>query len=106
MNHWIFIANNDDNPHYTAQDAYRVRMKHALWGIGANTPNRRNLRCGDMIAFYITKPARFFAGTASISSTILDELEQNKLNTERVFRGAETGVRLTEIEEWGRGQRY
>ena len=99
MNCWIFIANNG-NPFFTAENVYLNRMGHGLWGIGANTPNRHNLHEGDKIVFYLTSPTMAFVGTATISSTVLGESEQDKLRTERVFSGAKRGVRLTDIDIW------
>ena len=100
MNHWIFLANNKNPFFVNAKEAYQTRMGHALWGYGPNTPNRCQLRDGDQIVFYLTSPAMAFVGTATISSTALNTSEQNKIQTERVFSGAESGVRLTDIDEW------
>ena len=97
MNFWIFTANN---AHCTAKEAYQLRMTHRLWGIGSKTPNQRNLVTGDKVVFYLTNPAMAFAGTATISSTVLNEEEQDMLSRESVFLNADGGVRLADIDEW------
>ena len=100
MNYWIFVATDTANPDFTAEEAYRNRMGHGLWGIGANTPNKRKLSRGDKVVFYLTSPAMAFVGTATISSTVLNKSERDKLCTERVFLGAKSGVKLTYIDVW------
>lgn len=100
MNHWIFVANNNNPFFVNAEDAYRNRMKHGLWGIGPNVRNRHQLQDGDKIVFYLTSPAMTFVGTATISSTDLNKSEQDKIDADRVFSGAKSGVSLTDIDEW------
>ncbi len=100
MNYWIIVASDHANPDFTAEDAYRYRMGHGLWGFGENTPHRRNLQDGDQVVFYLASPAMAFMGTATIASTVLSISERSKLQTHRVFLGAKYGVKLTNIDVW------
>jgi len=96
MNYWIFVASDAAVPDHNAEDAYRIRMGHRLWGAG---PHRKDLRTGDKVVFYLASPTMAFAGTATISSTDLSATELDRLRTERVSL-AEDGVRLAEIDVW------
>ena len=97
MNYWIFTANNRP---VRAVDSYHLRMENKLWGISSQTNNLRNLNAGDKVVFYLTSPAMAFAGTAIISSTVLNEEEHERLIREEVFLNEEFGVRLADIDEW------
>ena len=97
MNYWLFVANNHP---FSAEDAYRLRMSHRLWGIGNRTANRNSLETGDKVVFYLTSPAKTFAGTATISTTDLTDEEYERLKTEEVFLNTEFGARLEQIIVW------
>ena len=97
INYWIFVTNNRP---FIAEDAYRLRMAHGLWGIGNRTANRTSLEAGDKVVFYLTSPAMAFAGTATISSTYLSDEERDKLISEDVFLSTKFGARFHEIDQW------
>ena len=109
MNYWIFKSSNceaSDKSSFKAADGYRLRMKYQMWGLKtvkdnqAKMPYVHALKPGDRIVFYLTGDHKSFAGTATIEETILSEEDRRTLNRESVFLGVDSGVRLTEINEW------
>ena len=99
MNYWIF-QNNANDKSFSQQKAYEYRMKRRLWGYDQGAPNSKHLLEGDRIIFYHTHPWKALAGTAVIASTELTEEELATLAAEQVFRGADDGVLLAEIDVW------
>jgi hypothetical protein len=70
MNYWIFTvtAHKDAEGVYSAEDIFTQRMKDQFWGFGDKTPNRKNLKEGDKIIFYIGLPSKVFGGSAILAS--------------------------------------
>jgi len=99
VNYWIFATSDNAVPFYNAEDAYRIRMAYRLWGAGPNVRNRRNLRKGDKVVFYLASPVMAFVGTATIASTDISATEVNRMCTSSVFSVGD-GVRLTDIDTW------
>jgi hypothetical protein len=78
-------------------------MKDRFWGIGKGTPNRKRLKKGDHVVFYIGGQEQgFFAGQAVLASDIysLDPQKKVALSHGIDFYKADFGVDLTEIETW------
>jgi hypothetical protein len=104
MNYWIFIAapHNENSESYTARDVYECRMRDRFWGLGARTPNRKSVRKGDQVVFYVARPESAFVGTARLASDCfeLSAEEQSKLSHGSTFFTTEYGVRLDAIEVW------
>jgi hypothetical protein len=104
MNCWIFNAAPyaSDTESYTARQIYERRMQDRFWGLGIRTQNRKKLRRGDQVVFYIDRPEQVFAGTARLASDCfdLDAEQQAKLSHVSAFFTAEHGVLLDAIETW------
>jgi hypothetical protein len=109
MNYWIFIAapHNEGSESYTAKEIYERRMQDQFWGLGARTSNRRNIRKGDQIVFYIARPESAFVGTARLASDCfeLNDEEKLKLSHGSRFFTAEYGVMLDKIVSWEKSRR-
>jgi hypothetical protein len=108
MNYWIFNAApySSESESYTARQIYQQRMQDRFWGLGTRTQNRKNLRKGDKVVFYIARPEQVFAGTAELASDCFDlnSQEQRALSHDSPFFTAEHGVRLEAIETWERSR--
>ena len=109
MNFWIFNAApySGEQESYTARQIYERRMQDKFWGLGTRTPNRRNVRKGDLVVFYIARrEEQVFAGTARLASDSFDlnPEEQASLSHGSAFFTAEHGVWLEAIETWGQSR--
>jgi hypothetical protein len=104
MNFWIFVVTPkaEGSESYTARQIYNLRMKDGFWGLGEATRNRKNIRAGDQVIFYIGGPERAFGGTARLASDSfeLTAEEQSQLSHGTVFFTAKYGVRLDAVEAW------
>jgi hypothetical protein len=105
MNYWIFnvASYSSDVESYTARQIYERRMQDKFWGLGTRTPNRRNVRKGDQVVFYIARPPEHvFAGTARLGSNSFDlnPKDQASLSHGSAFFRPEHGVWLEAIETW------
>ena len=62
-------------------------MRDQFWGLGARTPNRKNIRKGDQVVFYVARPESAFVGTARLASDCfeLSAEEQSKLSHDSTF---------------------
>jgi EVE domain len=104
MNYWIFTV----TPHqggseaYSAREIYQRRMQDRFWGLGERTPNRRNIRCGDAIVFYVGRPESVFAGTAQLASEsfVPSDEDRPRLSHGSAFFTPQYGVNLDGIETW------
>ena len=104
-NYWIFVvtSHREDGKVLDAKEIYQVRMKDKFWGIGKATPNRKRLRRGDEIAFYVGSQERgFFAGQAKLASDLyqLDAEKKTVLSHGQSYFKADQGVDLTDIVTW------
>jgi len=104
MNYWIFNAApySSGVESYTARQIYERRMQDKFWGLGTRTPNRRNVRKGDKVVFYIARLESVFAGTAQLASDSfeLNPKEQASLSHGSAFFTSEHGVWLEAIKTW------
>ena len=104
MDYWIFVVTEHKTPNgaFTAQEIYKQRMADEFWGITQTTPNRRNIKRGDKVVFYVGQPNMVFAGTAVSDSScfLLNKKEQDRYGHGKDFYTSEYGVRLKEIENW------
>ena len=93
-----------DTESYTGRQIYERRMQDRFWGLGTRTQNRKKLRKGDQVVFYIARPEQVFVGTARLASDCFDlnSEQQAKLSRGSAFFTAEHGVWLEAIERWGR----
>src|SRR5260370_33621876 len=102
MNYWIFtVASKDrDSERYTGRQICERRMQDGFWGLGAQTPNRRNLRKGDQVVYYIARPEMAFAGTARLASDSFSLSAEDKAKVSHgiPFFTPEYGVWLEAIQ--------
>jgi predicted RNA-binding protein len=104
MNYWIFTVtiHRDIEGTYSAEDIFAQRMGDQFWGLGEKTPNRKNLREGDRVVFYIGQPLKVFGGSATLASPSLElsETQQRQYGHGRQFYTTELGVLLKDIDIW------
>lgn len=72
LNYWIFVVNDwtsKSGRKYKGREIYDILMEDEVWGIGDNTPNRKNLAAGDKVAFYLAgSEGQKFLGTATLKT--------------------------------------
>jgi hypothetical protein len=104
MSCWIFTVTSHklDEGILTGDDILSQRAQDKFWGLGEKTPNRRTLKKGDEIVFYVGNPKKVFAATATLASDSVktSEEEKEKLSHGKPFYRAEYGVRLENIQMW------
>jgi hypothetical protein len=105
MNHWIFCATaHKDKGVSDPSEIIEQRFRDQFWGLGEKTPNRRALKAGDEVIFYLGTPHRAFAASAMLASDsfAVPAPEREKLSHGMEFYRAQFGVRLTETKLWER----
>jgi hypothetical protein len=104
MNCWIFNAApySSDLESLTARQIYERRMQDKFWGLGERTQNRRSVRKGDQVVFYIARPDSVFVGTARLASDSFDLTPKERANLSHgsAFFTVEHGVWLDAIDTW------
>lgn len=104
MNYWIFSVTSHKigNTTLTADEIFERRMKDKFWGINEKTPNRKNLKKGDNVVFYIGLPRKEFAGCVTLSSPCikLTDAQRKEYSHGKKFYTIEYGVLLDEIDTW------
>ena len=82
MSNWIFTVTQHkvDGELLLADDILNQRMADQFWGLGEKTPNRRSLKKGDFVVFYVGLPRKVFAASAQLDS---DSFELNKEQKEK-----------------------
>jgi hypothetical protein len=78
-------------------------MKDRFWGIGKGTPNRKRLKKGDQVVFYIGGQEHgFFAGQCVLASGVfsLEPPRKILLSHGIDFYKSDSGVDLVDIETW------
>jgi hypothetical protein len=104
MNNWIFTVTQHklDGESYTADEILNQRMSDQFWGLGEKTPNRRSLRKGDQVVFYVGLPRKVFAASAVLASDsfqLTDEQKEQYGHGKKFYR-SDYGVFLTDIQVW------
>lgn len=106
MNNWIFTVTkhklNEGN--LTAKEIFNQRMTDSFWGLGEKTPNRKHLKKGDKIIFYIGSPECSFAGIATLKtdSFELNEEQKAQFGHGNSFYTSDYGVSLEDINIWNK----
>ena len=104
MNHWIFIVTTQvsDGHKFAAEEVLRQRIEDAFWGLGEGTPNRKNLKAGDKVVFYVGYPIKSFAANATLATDAfrLSEEQQDAVSHGTEFYRPPWGVRLTDLRVW------
>ena len=78
-------------------------MKDSFWGLGEKTPNRKHLKKGDKVVFYIGgREGGHFAGNCTLSSDsyMLSSEKKETVSHGMSFYRADYGVDLAGIEIW------
>ncbi len=104
MNNWIFTVTAHKNSDYslTSQEVYDTRMTDEFWGLNVNTPNLKNLQQGDKVVFYLGRPNKAFAGTATLASPVFDvpDSQKEKYSHGISFYKPEVGVLIKDVHTW------
>jgi Endonuclease NucS len=103
MSYWIFCATaHKDVGISDPEDVLKQRFSDQFWGLEEKTPNRRALKAGDNVVFYLGIPHRTFAASAVLASDsfALSPSQQEDLSHGMDFYRAPYGVRLSEISTW------
>jgi len=87
---------------FTTEQIFNQRMQDCFWGIGEKTPNRKNLKKGNKVVFYMASPQKVFAGTATLNSScfMLNDSQKNEYSHGKEFYSPIYGVLLKDIEIW------
>jgi hypothetical protein len=99
MNHWLFTVTQKKTEGLEAEDIFKQRMQDGFWGLGERTSNRRSLRAGDRVVFYVGWPTMTFAGSAVLASESfeLTDADNEEYGHGIPFYRSEHGVLLQEI---------
>jgi len=102
MAYWIFVVTNHQEYSVTGEDVLKQRTQDKFWGLGESTPNRKGLKEGDSIVFYLGNPAKAFVGTAVLvgPSYQLSAEQSEELSHGNEFFRSGYGVRLKDINLW------
>ncbi|HEY0171241.1 MAG TPA: endonuclease NucS domain-containing protein [Pyrinomonadaceae bacterium] len=105
MNYWAFTVTekkNVDGENLKAEDIFNQRISDKFWGLGERTPNRRSLRRGDRVVFYVGWPLMRFAAMATLASDSfsLTNGQKDMYGHGKLFYRADYGVRLENIKEF------
>lgn len=102
MNYWLFTVTEKkvDGELLQAEDIFKQRASDKFWGLGERTSNRRSLRRGDRVVFYVGWPLMIFAATATLASNSfsLSDKQKDMYGHGRTFYRADYGVQLENIE--------
>lgn len=102
MSFWIFVVTSHEDQGITGEEVLRQRMQDRFWGLGEKTPNRKSLKSGDSIVFYVGSPIRAFVAKAVLAgpSYQLMPQESEELSHGKAFYRSQYGVRLEGIDVW------
>lgn len=112
-NYWIFVVTDQriGNEEMMGKDIFNKCIEDKFWGIGERTPNRKRLKKGDMVTFYLGgREGQKFLGSCKLDSrpilvSQLNEKERKRLNRPSPFFDAEYGVYLSDVEVWDEPRR-
>jgi hypothetical protein len=101
MNYWLFTVTQKkvDGETLEAEDIFNQRTSDEFWGLGERTPNRRSVRRGDRVVFYVGWPLMFFAATATLASDSfsLSDEQKDLYGHGKAFYRSDYGVELEDI---------
>lgn len=104
MNYWMFTVTRKevDGEILEAEDILKQRLSDKFWGLGEGTPNRRSVKQGDRVVFYVGIPQMVFAATASlaIDSFALSDEQKDRYGHGISLYRADYGVVLENIDLW------
>src|SRR6266487_220218 len=105
MNYWIFTVTQRrvDGETLEAEEILKQRLADKFWGLGERTPNRRSLKQGDRVVFYVGGvPLKVFAATATLAtdSFVLSDEQRDRYSHGIPLYRVDYGVLLEDIELW------
>lgn len=102
MANWIFVATNHPSEELSGRQILQQRVADSFWGLGEKTPNRKTLRQGDRILFYVGSPECVFAANATLAtdSFSLTPAQKEEFGHGRQFFRADYGVMLENASIW------
>lgn len=104
MNYWLFMVTQQktDDGLFSADEILEQRLSDRFWGLGEKTPNRRNVKKGDKVVFYVGIPSTIFAASATLASESfsLSEEQKREFGHGKTLYQTDYGVMLENIEQW------
>lgn len=104
MHYWLFTVTQKkiDSGILDADEVLRQRLADRFWGLGERTPNKRYLKIGDRIVFYVGIPFVSFAASATLASDsfTLSEEQKDKYDHGKPFYRSDYGVILEDTQYW------
>lgn len=104
MTTWVFVvtAHKIGGKLYSPNEILDLRFKDRFWGLGEGTPNRKLLKQGDRVVFYLGIPIKSFTASATLAS---DAFELNSLQKQSYSHGldyftVDYGVFLEDLAIW------
>jgi hypothetical protein len=101
---WVFVATAQkvEGKLYSPRDILDLRFKDRFWGLNETTPNRKLLKKGDQVVFYLGVPVKSFTASAVLASDQfqLDPSQKQKYSHNLDFFTAEYGVLLDDLRIW------
>ncbi|SRR6266404_161419 len=104
MNFWLFTVTKQSTAdgYFASDEILEQRLNDKFWGLGEGTPNRRYLKKGDRIVFYLGIPSAAFAACAVLASdafSLSDEQKQLFGHSKDLYL-SDYGVFLEDIHKW------
>jgi|CXWL01.1.fsa_nt_gi hypothetical protein len=104
MTTWVFVvtAQKVDGKPYSPHDILNLRFKDSFWGLGESTPNRKLLKKGDQVVFYLGIPIKSFTASAVLASDAfqLDPSQKQKYSHDLEYFTMDYGVLLEDLRIW------
>lgn len=104
MTTWVFVvtAQKIGGKLYSPGDILNIRFKDRFWGLGENTPNRKLLKKGDQVVFYLGIPIKSFTASAVLASDAfqLDASQKRKYSHDLEYFTPDHGVLLEDLRSW------
>lgn len=104
---WVFVvtAQKIGGKLYSPHDILNLRFKDRFWGLGESTPNRKLVKKGDQVVFYLGIPIKSFTAGAVLASDAfqLDASQKQKYSHDLEYFTADYGVLLEDLRSWENG---
>ena len=104
MTTWVFVvtAHKIGGKLYSPDEILELRFKDRFWGLGESTPNRKLLKQGDRVVFYLGIPIKSFTASATLASDAfeLDPSQKQKYSHDLDYFTVDYGVLLEDPTTW------